>query len=180
MKRAFYIACITTLVSANLSEASVKFCKNQSEIVSAYTVDSLLEKSIYIGLYRAEEVTENPAGKQFIEYPSSYDVHFKLLKPLKGSAPATVSALTAIPAANLIPPDFFTLERRHKEMVEQNTLHAGKSTKYFSDADGNCYAGPTPVIGYSYLIFGGTYTTVTYEPVLDRQATNSLVICRAL
>ena len=139
---------------------SISNCAN-----SISTIDELMENSEFIGLYTV--LGKEPVSDVFEQNLELFSFNMRLKSSVSRRAPRKIELVGAKPDA-VIPPIYFHLADRHREMTEKDALILGLAYPR-EGANGNCIYTPTFVEGYSYLIFGGANSRAAFEPILSTE-----------
>lgn len=145
------------------------------------TLTALVEKSDYIALYWVKErepedskeeleaikkLNEEDPFNRFINWkPAVKTFDFSLSHTLYGDPPDKFAVNTQRFLA-AVPTEFFFMNVQHQKMVDKDTTIIGSAVIDDFD-DGDCSVVPSLASGYLYIVFGGTLSRATVEPILS-------------
>jgi len=126
----------------------------------------MIKKATFIGVYHASKVDltqielDNNAGLLALTQLSFSG------EALKGDPP---SHLNLHSAPGLVPPYYYATIVRHDKVNINRPALSGRIPLVSSENESHCFFIPHFSIGFSYLIFGGIDTPMSYEVLLDAQ-----------
>lgn len=189
---ALLIVCVSAIISrpaaAQLQVDEHERCGEELELISDDPIGDLISKSSYIGLYIAHRESplshRLPPTEAAIDFgalreltPEQLEARIRgddlfaeytlsLSSALKGGAPHLLQHIRSLDTNDRVPGEFFFMNQLHQEMVDRSNIFLGNSPVGI-DNTGACRLVPLLIDGYSYLVFGGTFSRISMEPILS-------------
>jgi len=131
------------------------------------SLEQVIQDSEYIGLYKVEGVklSDKKSGDGFSS--KIYEANLSLSVGLTQKPPNQITIYSSSPAV-APPSEFYFMKDQHEEMVEKEKLLLGHGYGMLL-SDGQCAYGTNFVVGYKYLVFGGSKSKAAIEPILSVQ-----------
>lgn len=171
------LAILSLFLSCSCASASQpESCYENFGKPKATTISETIEQAEFISLFHVVGMNREITAPKEIGTPD-LDASLSTLKfveyrlesliRLKGRAPRFFNII-GTEFGPTVPQEYFYLKERHQEIVDTTYtgLGAGGGAIYRSN-EGECKQAPNLRVGYSYLVFGGANSNVSYEPILS-------------
>jgi hypothetical protein len=191
---ALLIVCFSAIIAgpadAQLQVDEHGQCGEELELSSDDPIGELISKSSYIGLYVAKRESplspRLPPTEATIDFgalreltPEQLEARIRgddlfaeytltLSSTLRGGTPHLLQHIRSLDTNDRVPGEYFFMNQLHQEIVDRGNIFLGNSPVDI-DRAGACRLVPTLVDGYRYLVFGGTFSRISMEPILSNR-----------